>query len=195
LAWYDNTTIFESGNTSLQILDIAVQNATLTDASNASYEWFDNSTIFEAGNTSVEILDVAVGNATLTDTYNITYDKYDMGNTSTQILDVAVGNATLTNTYNITYDIYDMGNSSAEIRAAVDADTNATTECAGTTTYLDGEGNCDDISGVYVDDAGDTMTGNLDFGSQYNITNLYNTTYGTDQAFIYWNGTNLIIEG
>ena len=29
-------------------------------------------------------------------------------------------------------------------------DTNASTECAGTTTYLDGEGNCDDISSVYV---------------------------------------------
>lgn len=31
-----------------------------------------------------------------------------------------------------------------------DTDTNASTACAGTTTYLDGEGNCDDISGVYV---------------------------------------------
>ena len=29
-------------------------------------------------------------------------------------------------------------------------DTNASTICSGTTTYLDGEGNCDDISGVYV---------------------------------------------
>lgn len=28
-------------------------------------------------------------------------------------------------------------------------DTNANTVCTGTTTYLDGEGNCDDISGVY----------------------------------------------
>lgn len=31
-----------------------------------------------------------------------------------------------------------------------DTDTNANTECSGTTTYLDGEGNCDDISGVYI---------------------------------------------
>lgn len=31
----------------------------------------------------------------------------------------------------------------------VDTDTNANTICAGTTTYLDGEGNCDDISLVY----------------------------------------------
>lgn len=30
------------------------------------------------------------------------------------------------------------------------SDTNASTACAGTTTYLDGEGNCDDISPVYV---------------------------------------------
>jgi len=31
-----------------------------------------------------------------------------------------------------------------------DTNTNASTICAGTTTYLDGEGNCDDISGVYA---------------------------------------------
>ena len=31
-------------------------------------------------------------------------------------------------------------------------DTNASTECSGTTTYLDGEGNCDDISSVYEGD-------------------------------------------
>jgi len=42
-----------------------------------------------------------------------------------------------------------------------DTNTNANTICAGGTTYLDGEGNCDDISGVYVDTAGDTMTGRL----------------------------------
>lgn len=32
----------------------------------------------------------------------------------------------------------------------VDTDTNANTICTGTTTYLDGEGNCDDISSVYA---------------------------------------------
>ena len=31
----------------------------------------------------------------------------------------------------------------------LDTDTNANTICSGTTTYLDGEGNCDDISNVY----------------------------------------------
>jgi hypothetical protein len=33
--------------------------------------------------------------------------------------------------------------------ASTVTDTNASTLCAGTTTYLDGEGNCDDISSVY----------------------------------------------
>jgi hypothetical protein len=37
----------------------------------------------------------------------------------------------------------------------LDTDTNAGTLCAGTTTYLDGEGNCDDISGVYWDACAD----------------------------------------
>jgi len=31
-----------------------------------------------------------------------------------------------------------------------DTDTNASTACSGTTTYLDGEGNCDDISSIYA---------------------------------------------
>ena len=33
--------------------------------------------------------------------------------------------------------------------ATIDTNTNASTICSGTTTYLDGEGNCDDISSVY----------------------------------------------
>ena len=39
-------------------------------------------------------------------------------------------------------------------------DTNASTICSGTTTYLDGEGDCDDIINVYINEAGDD-TGNL----------------------------------
>jgi hypothetical protein len=39
----------------------------------------------------------------------------------------------------------------ADAHHAATADTNANTECAGGTTYLDGEGNCDDISSVYGD--------------------------------------------
>lgn len=45
-----------------------------------------------------------------------------------------------------------------------DTDTNASTECAGTTTYLDGEGNCDDISGVYVQAADWTTIDNYPAG-------------------------------
>ena len=50
------------------------------------------------------------------------------------------------------------------------SDTNASTACSGTTTYLDGEGNCDDISGVYADiSVTDT-----------NETTRFNTLVGTD---------------
>ena len=47
----------------------------------------------------------------------------------------------------------------------LDSDTldgNASSICSGTTTYLDGEGNCDDISGVYIDKSDE---GNLDVNS------------------------------
>lgn len=37
-----------------------------------------------------------------------------------------------------------------QIGTAVDTNSNASTICAGTTTYLDGEGSCDDISSVYA---------------------------------------------
>lgn len=64
-------------------------------------------------------------------------------------------------------------------------DSNASTICSGTTTYLDGDGNCDDISSVYydseadltgllndnyVDISGDTMTGNLQINANLNIS-------------------------
>lgn len=48
----------------------------------------------------------------------------------------------------------------------VDTDTNASTICAGTTTYLDGEGNCDDISSVYLPLGGGTLTGELKTAAQ-----------------------------
>lgn len=47
----------------------------------------------------------------------------------------------------------DLKTINGSVRCGVDAggsDTNASTACAGTTTYLDGEGNCDDISLVYL---------------------------------------------
>lgn len=42
-----------------------------------------------------------------------------------------------------------------DISGSVNSDTNASTACAGSTTYLDGEGNCDDISSVYFDNEND----------------------------------------
>jgi hypothetical protein len=42
-----------------------------------------------------------------------------------------------------------IGNGNSVDISAIDTDTNANTICSGTTTYLDGEGNCDDISSVY----------------------------------------------
>lgn len=72
-------------------------------------------------------------------------------------------------------------------------DTNANTICSGTTTYLDGDGGCDDISNVYVNDgctnclnaqeiediyvlnSGDTMTGDL-------LVNSDNIDLGVDAS-------------
>ena len=72
-----------------------------------------------------------------------------------------------------------------------DTDETAATVCSGTTTYLDGNGNCDDISGVYVDETGDFMTGNLNVTNN-NVTglNYLKFTYG---GYIYDNGTDLIL--
>lgn len=57
-----------------------------------------------------------------------------------------------------------------QIGTAIDTNTNASTICSGSTTYLDGEGNCDDISSTYaaalgvddnyVTDAEKTVIGN-----------------------------------
>jgi hypothetical protein len=68
----------------------------------------------------------------------------------------------------------------------VDDDTNANTLCSGTTTYLDGEGNCDDISGVYVKTAGgSTVTGANTINS--NVKLYFGTS---NQAYIYYDSTN-----
>ena len=51
--------------------------------------------------------------------------------------------------------------------ASTVTDTNASTICAGTTTYLDGEGNCDDISSVYeAADASIIKSGEIDTSSE-----------------------------
>jgi len=73
------------------------------------------------------------------------------------------------------------------------SDTNASSICSGTTTYLDGEGNCDDISGVYVDVSGDTLTGNIDTTQNITVTGFL--CFTTDcSAKMYHNGTGMVIE-
>lgn len=57
--------------------------------------------------------------------------------------------------------------------SVTDTNTNASTECAGDTTYFSGEGNCNDISSIYADVTGDTFTGTVSVtGSADFILNL-----------------------
>ena len=111
--------------------------------------------------------------------YNATYDAYKTNVSINWTLDTYTNwNTGWTTTYNATYALYN--------------DTTATdTYCTGSTTYLDGGGACDDISGIYVDVGGDTMTGNLNMG-YYNITNI-NYTHFQGGGYIYDNGTALIL--
>lgn len=57
-------------------------------------------------------------------------------------------------------------------------DSNASTSCSGTTTYLDGEGNCDDISSVYVDESDHTTTTHESLSlwstNNFTLTNISN---------------------
>ncbi len=63
-----------------------------------------------------------------------------------------------------------------------DTNTNANTVCAGGTTYMDGEGNCDDLSNVYINEAGDS-TGDLT--SDLNIdSNTLVVDYDTNEVGI-----------
>ncbi|MCK4650072.1 hypothetical protein KAT36_02465 [Candidatus Pacearchaeota archaeon] len=70
-------------------------------------------------------------------------DYNDLINTPTLLSDFTddLGNRGYTDLINFT-------NSPGYITSYID--TNASTACSGSTTYLDGEGNCDDISGVYA---------------------------------------------
>ena len=73
----------------------------------------------------------------------------------------------------------------------ITSDSNASTACSGTTTYLDGEGNCDDISGTYADVSGDTFTGNTTHGD--NVYDCYGDD-GCGDSSIHFNGTTLRIK-
>lgn len=94
----------------------------------------------------------------LEDFETATDDAVALGNGAT-FDSVVITNCTDTSGNHLNYtqatNVFSCGTSSSV------TDTNAGTECAGTTTYLDGEGNCDDIAPVYANISGDTFTGTL----------------------------------
>jgi hypothetical protein len=104
-----------------------------------------------------------------TDTYNTTTQMRAAVNISAYYLFTSADSnnlngknlGTLTDTKVCTYDL-----ANTEIDCAttmtVDTNTNAATICTGTTTYLDGEGNCDDLSSVYLDAANDVVNTETD---------------------------------
>ena len=85
---------------------------------------------------------------------NWTLDRTDYWNTSTNL----IFTTNITTTGNITSDFF-FGNGSqltsltesqiVDLAHNGTTDTNANTICSGTTTYLDGEGNCDELNAVY----------------------------------------------
>ena len=111
---------------------------------------FDRSTLeekFVDFETFMMLLDDVDTNITTCDNCSVTSSPVSI----TACNDCNVTNISIFNnglTFNATYD-------------ALTPDTNASTACSGSTTYLDGEGTCDDIAPVYVDVTGDTMTGPL----------------------------------
>lgn len=89
--------------------------------------------------------------------------------------------------------VWDAGNrywNPQTIIGIIDTDTNASTACSGTTTYLDGEGNCDDISLVYT-----TLSEIFGF-SYYNSTSFSIVDYltsATIYGFGYYNSSDFSI--
>jgi hypothetical protein len=73
------------------------------------------------------------------------------------ITSIVIGTETFTDTISNETDLINSVNTTTNIESlgftqgahTIDTDTNASTICSGTTTYLDGEGDCDDISSVY----------------------------------------------
>jgi len=68
------------------------------------------------------------------------------------------------------------------------SDGNASSICSGTTTYLDGEGNCDDISSVYFDSEGDITCTSIS-GLSADLCD------GSDADTTYTAGSNLSLSG
>jgi hypothetical protein len=76
-----------------------------------------------------------------------------------------------------------------------DTDTNASSACSGTTTYLDGEGNCDDVAPVYADIAGDIFTGVLNMSAtNLTLSNSANITDSDSDAMIRFENGNIVMH-
>jgi len=122
----------------------------------------------------------------------------------------SVNNASYLSTYNATYDTNldtnctDDGSCpliTYDSELTYTTDTNASTICSGDTTYLDGEGNCDDISSVYLTamdytniamiNESNTFTENQNM-SDNNITTVDYMKF-TGGGYIYDNSTTLIL--
>lgn len=71
--------------------------------------------------------------------------------------DGGVNGSTAAVTANVLFD----HEAKASVHHTATVDTGPSPDCSGTTTYQDGEGNCDELNAVYVEVAGDTMTGSL----------------------------------
>jgi len=185
------------------------QNSTLLDTYNSSYEYWDNATLmdtynstYDTGLTEVDALwyaNYTAMNSTWNSTYNSTYDAKpdNTYNSSYEYWN----NATLMNTYNSSYEYYQNETLLKTYNVTYNAltpDTNASTACAGDTTYLDGEGNCDDISSVYLTAEVDPLweanftalnsTWNTTFNETYDTKpdNVYNSSYE------YWDNATLM---
>lgn len=80
----------------------------------------------------------------------------------------------------------DGGGTTSTVNIVNGTDGNASSICDGTTTYLDGEGNCDDISGVYYDAADFVIT-------DYYTSAQVETNISTLLGYLWYNATNFNI--
>lgn len=126
---------------------------------------------------------ISVANGTVSGVQANGYALITIANTDAQTLSFSNPNLSI-------------GNGNSVDISAIDTNTNANTICAGTTTYLDGEGNCDDIgtntgdvtlAGTpdYITIAGQTITrGTVDISDDTNLTAGTNITLTGDDLSV-----------
>jgi len=137
---------------------------------------------------------VSAGNV-LKGAYVYIQDVYFTGHNVSNIDQLNATNGTFTYIY--AQDWSDVSITESQISdLAHTTDTSAATECAGTTTYYDGEGNCDDISSVYAlagygDNWNKTYADTLYADISVVDTNTWNTTEEMQDACGTMAGTSL----